>query len=64
VDDFRFVFDKALEGIFIDRMDQNDDLFGRFMEDPDFKKVVSKMLLKQVYARIRGDGPTDDPSPA
>ena len=64
MDDFRFVFDQALEGIFIDRMDQNADLFGRFTEGPDFTKVVSKMLLRQVYAKIRGDGPTDSPSPA
>ncbi|MEO6324432.1 MAG: DEAD/DEAH box helicase family protein, partial [Thermoanaerobaculia bacterium] len=64
LDDFRFVFDKALEGIFIDRMDQNDDLFTRFMDNPDFKKLVGKILLKQVYEKIRGGGSPDSVAPA
>jgi len=53
IDNFRFVFDKALEGLFIDRMEQNEDLFARYMNDADFQKVVAEHLLHQVYAQIR-----------
>jgi len=53
VENFRFVFEKALEGLFIDRMEQNEDLFARFMNNPDFQKLVKDHLLRQVYTQIR-----------
>jgi type I restriction enzyme R subunit len=56
MDNFRFVFAKALEGLFIDRMDQNQDIFTRYMNDADFQKVVSERLLQQVYEQIRAEG--------
>ncbi|MEA2238443.1 MAG: type restriction enzyme subunit [Thermoanaerobaculia bacterium] len=53
LDNFKFVFDKTLENLFIDRMEQNEDLFARYMNNPDFQKLVAQMLGKQVYDRIR-----------
>jgi len=53
LENFRFVFVKALEGLFIDRMEQNEDLFAKYMNDADFKKLVSEHLLRQVYQQIR-----------
>lgn len=55
IDNFRFVFDKALEGLFIDRMEQNEELFAKFMNDKDFQKLVTEHLLREVYADIRRD---------
>ncbi len=57
IDNFRFVFSKALEGLFIDRMDQNEELFARYMNDAEFQKVVSEHLLRQVYLQIREESP-------
>jgi len=34
-------------------MEQNEDLFARFMNDPDFQRIVAEHLLKQVYDQIR-----------
>jgi type I restriction enzyme R subunit len=56
IDNFRYVFVKALEGLFIDRMEQNEDLFAKYMNDGNFKQVVSEHLLKQVYEQIREEG--------
>ncbi len=56
IDNFRYVFVKALEGLFIDRMEQNEELFAKYMNDGNFKKVVSEYLLKQVYEQIREEG--------
>ena len=50
---FRFVFDKALEGLFIDRMEQNEELFAKFMNDPNFQNIVTEHLRRQVYDQIR-----------
>jgi len=55
IENFRFVFDKALEGLFIDRMEQNEELFAKFMNDKDFQKLVTEHLSREVYADIRGD---------
>ena len=56
LDNFRYVFIKALEGLFIDRMEQNEEIFAKYMNDVDFRKVVSERLLKQVYDQIREEG--------
>lgn len=53
MENFRFVFEKALEGLFIDRMEQNEELFARYMNDPEFQKLVGEHLLRQVYTQIR-----------
>lgn len=54
---FRFVFQKALEGLFIDRMDQNEELFAPYMNDATFRKTVDEYLLTQVYGQIREQPP-------
>ncbi len=55
VENFRFVFEKALEGLFIDRMEQNEELFARYMNDTDFQRIVAEHLLRQVYNQIRAE---------
>ena len=56
IENFRFVFDKALETLFIDRMEQNEDLFAKFMNDKEFRRIVEEHLLRKVYDQIREDG--------
>lgn len=46
-------FRKALEGLFIDRMDQNEEITAKFMNEERFREAVSQHLLKDVYERIR-----------
>ena len=53
IDNFAYVFDKALEGLFIDRMEQNEEITAKFMNDKDFQDAVTKHLLEQVYSQIR-----------
>jgi type I restriction enzyme, R subunit len=52
---FGYVFKEALEGLFIDRMEQNEEITAKFLNEKDFKKLVSKHLLKQVYEQIRSE---------
>jgi len=47
------VFRKVLEGFFIDLMEQNEGIFAKFMNDPEFKAVVEDGLGRQVYDQIR-----------
>jgi hypothetical protein len=55
LDASKLVFDKALEGLFMDRMDQNGSITARFLDDKDFRGAVSCHLMKQVYEQIRGE---------
>ncbi len=49
---FQLVFGEILESLFIERMDLNEDLFARYMNDPEFKQVAAQWLGQQVYGKI------------
>ena len=53
MENFGYVFLKALEGLFIDRMDQNEEITARYMNEKEFQKIAGQDLLEQVYKRIR-----------
>ena len=53
IDNFSFIFKKRIEDLFVDRMEQNEAIAARFLNDEEFQKVVYAFLLKQVYERVR-----------
>ncbi len=55
MENFGYVFIKALEGLFIDRMEQNEEIAGKFMNEGGFREAVSRHLLKTVYEQIRAE---------
>jgi type I restriction enzyme R subunit len=52
MENFGYVFFKALEGLFIDRMEQNEEITAKYLNEKDFQRVVGQKLLKQVYEQI------------
>ncbi len=52
-DKFELVFRNLLETLFVERMDQNEEIFIRFMNDPTFQKVVTKWLASEAYQKLR-----------
>ena len=57
-DKFSLVFNNLLETLFVERMDQNDEIFARYMNDGAFQKVVASWLATEVYRKLRGiEGP-------
>lgn len=54
IDNFKFGFKEAALDKFINRMDQNQDIFARMMDDQDFSGLVMDYLLKKVYGRLNG----------
>lgn len=42
-----------LESLIIERMEGNEEIFSRLMNDRQFHDVASGYLLKQVYEQIR-----------
>ena len=53
-DKFELVFKSLLETLFVERMDQNEEIFVRYMNDPAFRKVVTSWMAAQAYGRLRG----------
>lgn len=52
-DKFELLFKNVLERLFVDRMDQNQDIFVRFMNDAPFQKVVTSWMAEEAYRRLR-----------
>jgi type I restriction enzyme R subunit len=52
-DKFTLLFNKIVESLFIERVDQNEAIFARYMNDNDFKQFVSNWLVSQVYKRLQ-----------
>ena len=55
MENFGYVFCKALEGLFIDRMEQNEEITARYMNEERFREAVSQHLLEEVYNHIRNE---------
>jgi len=54
-DKFEIVFHTLIETLFVERMDQNEEIFVRFMNAPAFQKVVTTWMASQAYERLRRD---------
>ncbi len=52
MENFGYVFRKALEGLFIDRMEQNEEITAKYMNEQQFRTAVGQYLLKEVYEQI------------
>ena len=37
----------------IDRMDQNQDIVNRYLNDPEFQSVAFKAIVKRIYKELR-----------
>lgn len=49
---FKFGFDDVFMDKLIGRMEQNQDIFGKIMDDQDFGALVKDYMLKKVYERL------------
>lgn len=52
VENFRYGFEDVFLAKLIDRMDQNQDIFRKIMDDDKFAKIVKEWMLRKVYGRI------------
>ena len=54
-DKFELVFKNLLDRLFVERMDQNEEIFVRFMNDAPFQKIVTTWMASEAYRRLRTD---------
>lgn len=51
-DKFTLMFKSILQQLFIERIDQNEDIFARYMEEKDFNKTLTEILAKEAFNKI------------
>jgi type I restriction enzyme R subunit len=61
-DKFELVFKNLLETLFVERMDQNEEIFAKFMNDQGFQKIVTSWLSTEAYKRLRDKAAQAEPS--
>lgn len=52
MENFKYGFEEVFVNKLIDRMDQNQDIFKKIMDDDKFAKVIKDWMLKKVYNKI------------
>jgi type I restriction enzyme R subunit len=56
IDSFKYAFEDQFLNKLIDRMEQNQDIFTRIMNNHDFSGVVKELLMKSVYGKFNEVG--------
>jgi type I restriction enzyme, R subunit len=55
-ENFALAFRPKVEGLMLDRMDRNQEIVTRYLNDPEFRGVVDQELARRTYDQIRGTG--------
>jgi type I restriction enzyme, R subunit len=55
LDNFRLVFDRKFLNTVVGRMDDNEAIFKRILDDADFQAVLMDLYANRVYRRARAD---------
>jgi type I restriction enzyme R subunit len=53
LDNFELAMKPKVEGLMIDRMDQNQEIVNRYLNDPAFQSAAFKAIVKQIYDQVR-----------
>jgi len=52
MDTFKFAFEELFISKLIERMDQNQEIFEKILEDNDFGGLVKELMMKKVYKKM------------
>lgn len=55
-DNFRFLSDPKIQDLFIERMDRNESLFTRYMNDEAFREFINASISNRIYDHIQDQG--------
>jgi type I restriction enzyme, R subunit len=62
LDNFALSMKEKVESLMIDRMDQNQEIVSKYLNEPKFQEVAFGLLVKRIYEELRtsetrkGDG--------
>ena len=55
IDNFKYGFEDVFLNILIGRMDLNQEIFARILDDTEFGDTVREWMLQKVYQRLNED---------
>lgn len=55
-DNFFLVINKLMESLFVERMEGNEEIFTKIMNDEEFRELTVSHLSKQIYDRLTESG--------
>ena len=55
-DHFARAFRAKVEELMLDRMERNQEIVTRYLNDPEFRAIVDQELARRTYEQIRGAG--------
>ena len=55
IDNFRLVFDRKFLQTIVTRVDANDEIYKKILDDEDFRATIGEFYLRKVYERLRED---------
>ncbi len=65
LDNFRLVFDRKFLQTIVTRVDANDEIYKKILDDEDFRATLGEFYLRKVYERLReGDASGAAPTKA
>ena len=53
-ENFALAFRPKVEGLMLDRMERNQEIVTRYLNDPEFRAIVDQELARRTYDEIRG----------
>jgi type I restriction enzyme R subunit len=53
LDNFALAMKSKVEGLMVDRMDQNQEIVTRYLNDAQFQELAFRLLVKRIYEEIR-----------
>jgi type I restriction enzyme R subunit len=53
IDNFRLVFDRKFMQTIVTRVDSNEEIYKRILDDEDFQAALSNFYLHRIYERLR-----------
>jgi type I restriction enzyme R subunit len=53
---FRLAFDRTFMNTVVTRMDANDEIFKRILDDADFHTLLAEYYVRKIYDRLREAG--------
>jgi type I restriction enzyme, R subunit len=62
LDNFELAMKPKVEGLMLDRMDQNQEIVNRYLNDPEFQTAAFKALVRKIYEDIRRGASPPPPS--
>jgi len=55
LENFELAMKSRIESLMLDRLDENEEIVSRYLDDEEFRAVAFRLLVAQIYQEVRGE---------